>query len=89
MKTSKEYKSLQMLQATWNKPAVKVHGEDVVRFSARVDQFFKEQLFEFDAPRCSTNKELESHMYYQVPDFRSISNNGVVNEDYKIYYQVK
>jgi hypothetical protein len=83
------YKELKAINALFNQSPKKVHGERVVRFSAKVDQFFKEQWFEFDAPQCSSKKDLESYMYYQVPAFKAISDSGVNGEDYKIYYRTK
>lgn len=52
--------------------AKKVHGEEVVRFRARVQWDVGDRSFDFDAPRCSSNDELERYAAIQNKEMQNI-----------------
>jgi len=53
-------------------PSKKVHGEEVIRFIARVQWAVGDRSFEFDAPQCSSNYELERHACLQNKQMQNI-----------------
>lgn len=69
MNTYKEIKTAYAVQQTPSK----IHGEEVVCFEVGIKtDIWDKKYFNFDAPRCSSKNELESHATIQNRDLNKI-----------------